>query len=88
MPRPHFPPHGGHHPASCAQGTRPAAGATAGGSGAGPNVHALEAEVARLKRELQSARKHGSGKSHVWMALATLGAGLLFAVLAILHRGQ
>ncbi len=92
MPRPHYPAQGGRRPASAGTSFRPAAGSPSGSAGqaagAGQNVQALEAEVNRLKRELAGARKHGGGRSHLWLALAIFAGGLLFAVLAILNRGQ
>jgi hypothetical protein len=63
---------------------------------------ALEAEVQRLRQELAQARSappaakptHGltarggmTSSNMIWVALALCGAGLLFALLAILHHG-
>lgn len=94
MPKAHFPLRGGPQPPYWSPPSRPAKTDEASADSFAPNSRAsqdLEVEVQRLRQELQrvqrESRTEGAPLKMVWLALAFCGAGLLFAMLAILNHG-
>ena len=101
MPKPHFPAHGGPYLPAWS-GLEPAT-QQAGNSKKAESIapesrrqQELQAEVERLRQELQIARQprrwfssHAgtANQAMVWAALGLCGFGLLFALFAILNHG-
>lgn len=101
MPKPHFPSHGGPH--IPAWSNQPTHSPSVGNSKKAESVvsesrrqRELQAEVERLRQELEVARQpwrlfssHPGAGNHtmVWTALALCGVGMLFALFAILNHG-
>ncbi len=91
MPRSHFPVRGGAQ-----SQPRYGAGNPSDATGGCAKCKEKSAEIDRLRQDLTRVRQGApggggspmiAGSSTMWIALCICGAGLLFALLALLHRG-